>query len=113
MNRMCKFYKKDFFEDLLAECRAFYELPECGCGGPLHILLDDDNFTDDDILFCLDQCCDAEDPEVKNLGLAICHRYLLMSDYERSAFDWFWNGNDLVCKRDGACEGCYICELEE
>lgn len=113
METHCKFYKKHFFEDLLAKCKEFYTLPGCGCGGPLHILLDDDNITDEDIIFCIGECEKETNKAVKVLGLAICHSYLLMSNYERMAFDWFWNCNDLVCKRDGDCEGCYICELED
>lgn len=113
MSKRCVYYKKDFFEDLLAKCRAFYELPGCSSGGPLHILLDDDNFTDDDILFCIGECNKVDDSAVKTLGLAICHAYLLMSDYERSAFDWFWNGNDLICRHDKKCAECDICKLED
>lgn len=112
METRCKFYKKHVFEDLLAKCKEFYTLPGCGCGGPLHILLDDDNITDEDILFCIGECERETNKTVKVLGLAICHSYLLMSNYERMAFDWYWNGSDLVCKDMTKCDQCDILREE-
>lgn len=109
----CKFYKKQSFDKLLAECKEFYKLPGCGAGGPLHILLDDDNFDDDDIIFCLQECEKENNTAIRELGMAICHGYLLMSKYERAAFDWYWNGNSLICKNDKKCNTCFICILED
>lgn len=40
-------------EPLVARITAFYELPGCVCGGPLHIVLDDTNVEDCNIDWCL------------------------------------------------------------
>jgi len=40
-------------EQRLAELVAeLYSMPECGVGGPLHIVLDDGNIDDESIYFC-------------------------------------------------------------
>ena len=40
-------------EQRLAELVAeLYSIPECGVGGPLHIVLDDGNIDDEGIYFC-------------------------------------------------------------
>ncbi len=33
--------------------RELYAVPECGVGGPLHIVLDDGNIDDESIYFCM------------------------------------------------------------
>ncbi len=40
---------------LVERIRAFYELPDCSAGGPLHIVLDDTNVEDDHIEWCLNE----------------------------------------------------------
>lgn len=41
-------------EQRLAELVAeLYSMPECGVGGPLHIVLDDGNIDDEGIYFCM------------------------------------------------------------
>ena len=101
-NRKCKYYHP-LMDTLKTLCQKFYKLPDCECGGPLHILLDDDNFEDTHIKFCLEQCDKCPNKEVAELGKIICNAYLNMSMKERSVFDWFWNGNRLNCN---LTEGC-------
>jgi hypothetical protein len=68
--------------DICAECRnpdpsvatvrtlvrAFYARPGNGCGGHLHIVLDDGNLEDDHIDFCIAQAVEAKDAEAEALG---------------------------------------------
>lgn len=42
----------DRFERLNALVKVLYEQPNCLCGGPLHILIDDGNVRDCDLVFC-------------------------------------------------------------
>lgn len=51
----CKFFNKRM-KTLKEYCSCLYKLDGCGAGGLLHILLDDDNYLDDDIKWCIDQC---------------------------------------------------------
>lgn len=56
---------------------ALYNLEGCSAGGLLHILLDDDNYNDDDICWCLKECLNhPEREESKKIGKLICEEYL-------------------------------------
>lgn len=102
---ICKYYKPEM--DVLREyCNAFYKLPGCGCGGPLHILLDDDNYEDNHIQFCLDECSKYPDAAVAALGVIICREYLKMSLPQRSVFSRYLCGWSVEC-----CSTCDKCEL--
>lgn len=110
----CKYYKPEF-EQLREECKDFYKLDGCASGGPLHILLDDDNFHDDDILFCMGACLDKDNykvaDEARDLGLIICAKYAKLSMPERAAFDCFWCGEKLDCTGPKNCEYCSVMSL--
>lgn len=86
-------------------CKTFYTLPGCGAGGPLHILLDDDNYRDGDIEFCIQQCLFHPEPTIMALGLMICHEYLKMPMKTRAIFDAYWSDRDMEC-----CEACEECD---
>lgn len=109
----CKYYSETsrHMDALLETCKEFYKLPGCGAGGPLHILLDDDNITDNDIKFCIRECLYNSEysDEVRSAGLLICSMYIVMTEKQRKVFDWYWNGNNLECKH-GACneEQCFL-----
>jgi hypothetical protein len=101
-------------------CKEFYRLPECGAGGPLHILLDDDNYDSGSIMFCLRECLNHPNDSVRTLGIIICKEYLRMNMVERAVFDSYWCGQKLDCCVD--CQACdllvndhheYMCEAEE
>lgn len=49
---------------LVRRITAFYEMTGCGCGGPLHIVLDDTNIGDESINWCLQQDHDGYDAAV-------------------------------------------------
>ena len=40
---------------VIALIHALYELPDCGCGGIAHVLIDDENVTDDDITWMMEK----------------------------------------------------------
>lgn len=40
---------------VIALIHALYELPGCGCGGIAHVLIDDENVTDDDIAWMMEK----------------------------------------------------------
>ena len=44
--------RKMFNEKVL----ELYSIPDCETGGPLHIVLDDNNVRDNDILWCIEEC---------------------------------------------------------
>ena len=101
---LCKYFREDMV-DLRVKCGELYELENCGSGGLLHILLDEDNFDTGSINFCLEECrAHPERPESK-LGEEICLKYLELSLEERAAFDSWWNGFSMQCHCDN-CEDC-------
>lgn len=102
----CKYYKEGM-KSLKILCQKLYELPDCGCGGPLHILLDDDNYTDSAIQFCRNECLKHPNPAVVALGVMICDKYLEMSIAERTIFDLYWWNHNIECKNK-SCDTCYI-----
>lgn len=97
---------RDSMRGLKAMCKLLYTLPGCGAGGPLHILLDDDNYDTNSIMFCLKECLEYEDDRVRTLGMAICTKYLDYDLEERATFDSYWCGQDLEC-----CYECANCDI--
>lgn len=64
--------------------RMFYGLPNCSTGGPLHILLDDGNIRDSDLVFCYCNVHkDGVDPLVRTMGLLILHDLAFLSEAQR------------------------------
>jgi hypothetical protein len=53
--------------------KAFYNEPNNGAGGHLHLVTDDGNLEDDDIRFCIEQAGDNNDLLAMSIG------YLLLS----------------------------------
>lgn len=86
-------YYKPRMKTLLEYCKCLYQLEGCGCGGNLHILLDDNNIETDHILFCLNECITHPEDEESDLGILICKEYLKLSYKERVLFQDIWNGN--------------------
>jgi len=46
---------------IVAECRDYYAIPGNEAGGNLHLMLDDGNMEDENLMFCLKQCAEAQD----------------------------------------------------
>jgi hypothetical protein len=100
--------------------RQYYRLDNCAAGGPLHILLDDDNYDMSSIHFCMRYCFDDlvdehhNKPEIDILGIMICNEYAKMSLEERAVFDSYLCGMSLQCKREnielytGSCDNCEL-----
>ena len=104
--KLCKYYNSDM-KKLYWQCKALYKLKDCGCGGPLHILLDDGNYEDNHIQFCIEECKKHPNATIAALGTIICREYQKMSMKERAVFDlYLWN-RDITCK----CDSCVKCPL--
>jgi len=112
--KKCKYYKP-YMDTLKFIIKRYYELESCACGGPLHILLDDDNYDLDSIHFCINHCFEDlwkrqiddkpwHTKEANILGIMICNEYAKMSLAERAIFDSYLNGSDLRCCGD--CNKC-------
>lgn len=78
----CRYYTKDL-EVLAAYIGCLYSLEGCGAGGLLHILLDDHNITDDDIMFCRNLCEELPEKLEAEIGKLICDRYMRLSMEQR------------------------------
>ena len=113
----CKHYKP-YMDTLRKIIGQYYDLDDCCSGGPLHILLDDDNFDINSVHFCMEECFKglAEwnqtrlergySKEVYLLGIMICNEYAKMSLEERAVFDSYLCGMKLDCCGD--CENCML-----
>lgn len=103
----CKYYRP-YFDTLSNLIGQYYQLEGCCTGGPLHILLDDDNYDTHSIDFCIDWCFkglrkESEyytdySNEVYVLGIMICNEYARMPLEERAAFDSYLCGHNLECE---------------
>lgn len=110
MNIQCMFLNSSML-NLLEDCRYLYKQDGWRTGGYLHILLDDDNFDDESILFCKEQCVEHPEDPYSELGIKICDEYLKMPMVRRYVFDWLWNGWSGICESQRRCIECeYIKE---
>ena len=67
----CKYFKPHM-ETLREICRALYKKPGWEAGGHLHILLDDDNYDDESVMFCLNECLKDVTNPGSSFGAFIC-----------------------------------------
>jgi len=65
-----------FIASVLIE--KYYEQDSCGCGGSLHIVLDDKNISNEDVLFCLKYAEERGDL----MGQLICHQLANLSQFD-------------------------------
>lgn len=104
----CKHYIPQM-DILLAYCECLYNIAGCAAGGQLHILLDDANIRDSDIIYCLRECLNHPNEPESNLGILICHEFIKMSMEQRSLFIQRWAGHvNLNC--DDNCKNCFCME---
>lgn len=107
----CKYYDKHL--DTIREyIGCLYSLDGCGCGGLLHILLDDDNYDDDDITYCLKECLSHPEREEAAIGQLICNEYLKLPMEQRRLLCNTYIGH-WSCFNDGECNGCFIASGDE
>jgi hypothetical protein len=71
--------EKPKIPEVLPAIRAYYAKPGNGNGGNLHIVLEDPNYEDGHVRFCIAMARDAGDSE----GAAIAEKLLLMSKTQR------------------------------
>ena len=103
--RRCKYYEKHL-ETIREYIGCLYNLEGCCCGGELHILLDDDNYDDDSILYCLKECLSNHEREESVIGRIICEEYLKLTMPQRRLLTQPYI-NDFQCwTRD--CEKCFV-----
>ena len=100
----CKYYVKHL-ETIRSYIGCLYRLEDCGCGGLLHILLDDDNIEDNHIVWCLKQCEEHPECEEAEIGKLICREYLKLSMPQRRLLTYGYNRFP-GCS--GRCDKCYI-----
>lgn len=105
----CKYWSAEVAE-ICKLVETLYDDMGEGCGGMLHIVLDDGNIDDDDILWCIEYCNREEnaDRHDKSICLDIAHRMLNLSREERLLIYYQWYKE--FC--DGDCTECVI-EREE
>jgi hypothetical protein len=96
---------------LLQYCKRLYQLPGCGAGGCLHILLDDNNYRDSDLEFCRKYCEENAEGEERELAIKILKIYSALSLEERTLFDNYWNGRIIECSDPAKCETCDLIEI--
>ena len=119
----CKYYKP-YFDTLRKIIGEYYQLEGCCSGGPLHVLLDDDNYNIRSVRWCLKDCFEGlaagkdgyYSETIYILGIMICNEYAHMSLEERAAFDSYMNGDPLDCRGylsvSHDCEKCRIFDNE-
>lgn len=107
---LCKYYKPEMHA-LLQACQRLYRLPGCGAGGCLHILLDDNNYTDEDLAWCRKYCEEHKDSVEYGLAMMILDRYSKLSLTERTLFDNWWTGRIIECEDPSKCESCELIEI--
>lgn len=73
----CKYFDKKL-DVIQAYIRCLYSLDGCATGGMLHILLDDDNYDDECIAFCLSECLKNPLKPEARIGKLICEEYLTL-----------------------------------
>lgn len=111
--KQCKYYHPHM-ETIMRYAGCLYRLKDCECGGLLHILLDDNNITDNDILFCLKNCLEHPEREESRIGQLICEEYLKLSMEQRSLLvalsDYF---DDPTCLDFEDCDKCPMMECKK
>lgn len=99
-----------YFDSKLSVIQSYieclYSIEGCEAGGMLHILLDDDNYDDDSIAFCLIECLKNPSKPESKIGKLICEEYLTLPielrRLLRSEYIGHWS-----CF-DESCENCLI-----
>lgn len=105
MNK-CKYYNSHL--DTVREyIGCLYNIDGCITGGMLHILLDDDNYDDRSIIFCLKYCLQNPHKEESKLGVLICEEYLGLSLQERRLLCIPYI-NEFSCLNNKGCDQCFI-----
>lgn len=108
----CKYFTNRL-HTIIAYDECLHKLKDCANGGLLHVLLDNGNYEDKNILSCLQNCITNPDREESELGKLICTEYLKLSIEQRRIlylkdFDGFENLRFGYCCNNGDCKNCII-----
>lgn len=103
---VCKYYDRHL-ETIKELISCLYDLDDCGSGGLLHILTDDDNVDDDDIALCLRECILHPEREESGIGKLICEEYLKLPIQKRRLLTNTYIGH-WTCKNGRDCQNCFI-----
>lgn len=68
-------------DSVLAKAKAYYTKPGNGCGGSLHIVLDDGNTEPDHVQWCIDHAIETDDED----GVALATDLLALSQAQRDS----------------------------
>lgn len=110
--RRCKYYSPHM-KTVRAYVQCLYDIEGCECGGLLHILLDENNITDSDILYCLKSCIENPEREESRIGQIICEEYLKLSVEQRSLLvDILEGDDDIFCYDYSECHRCLHMRLK-
>lgn len=101
----CKYYNPHL-ETIREYIGCLYNLKGCCAGGLLHILLDDDNYDDDDIAYCWKECIQNPEREESKIGQLICEEYMKLDMPERRLLTGTYIGHWLCLDSD--CKECYV-----
>lgn len=107
----CKYYSKHL-KTICEYIGCLYNLEGCNAGGLLHILLDDDNYDDDDIEWCLQECEQHPEKEESEIGKLICKEYLKLPMEQRRLLCSTYIGH-WTCMNNGRCNSCFITQGDE
>lgn len=108
MIKPCKYYHPHM-ETIKEYVYCLYSLEGCNCGGMLHILLDDNNINDDDIIYCLKEFLSHPEREESKIGVLICEEYLKLSIEQRILLINLLSDSShtcIYCITKGDCEKC-------
>ena len=106
----CIYWIKEV-EEVCKLVKTLYDDMGEGCGGMLHIVLDDGNIDDDDLQWCIEYCNREEnaDRHDKSICLEIAHRMLNLSKEQRMLIYYQWDGE--FCSDN--CDECVITSEED
>lgn len=108
----CKYYNPHM-KTIKEYIHCLYALKGCESGGLLHILLDEDNIDDYNILYCLKECLTKPNREESRLGALICEEYLKLSMKERIVLcNMFYGYEEPICLEYSECNKCPIINLK-
>lgn len=103
----CKYYDKKL-EVIRAYIECLYSLEGCCTGGMLHILLDDDNYDDDNIAYCLSECIKNPSKPESKIGKLICEEYLSLPMEQRRLLRGEYIGHFCCLTKHLTCKHCLI-----
>jgi hypothetical protein len=106
----CKYWSEEVTE-ICKLVKTLYDDMGEGCGGMLHIVLDDGNIDDDDLQWCIEYCNREENANRhdKTICLEIAHRLLNLNKEQRMLIYYQWDGE--FCNDN--CDECVITSEED